>query len=85
MPLQANHLHRQTCVNLQRPRIRKRLHFFKRLVWVRRRSYKPSLIVTQADDQLIDSILDPAAVWSNHAEQYNLVLDALFDERRKFR
>jgi hypothetical protein len=84
-PLQRDYLHWQSCINVQRPSFRKRSHFFNRLAWMRSRVYESARIITEADDHFINNVFHSAAVWPNNADQYNSVLDALFNEGRKLR
>jgi hypothetical protein len=84
-PLERDYLYWQSWIDVQSPSFRKRSHFFNRRAWMRSRVYESAWIITDTDNQLVNSILHSAAVWPNNADQYNSVLDALFNEGRKLR
>jgi hypothetical protein len=84
-PLQRDCLYWQSCIDVQSPSFRKRSHFFNRLAWMRSRVYKSAWIITETDNQFINNVLHPAAVWPDNANQYNSVLDALFNEGLELR
>ncbi len=84
-PLQRDYLHWQICIDVQSPSFRKRSYFFNRLAWMRGRVYESDRIITETDNQFINHVLHSAAVWPNNADQYNSVLDALFNKGRKLR
>lgn len=85
MPSKRDQLYWQSCIDVQKPSVRKTSHVFDRLVWMRSRVYESTRIIAETDNQFINNVLHSAAVGADHTNQDNLVLDALFNERLKLR